>query len=163
MANVESEVGKIQVAISNSSKLQAFLTDPSERREKKSEAVLGMLKEQNYSETVTSFFRVVAENGRLSQTMKILGSFGEIMRAHRREVSIKIVSAKELGLEATESLKNIINKRMLLPHQVPKLTLEVDPRILGGLVVEIGDKTIDLSVLTRVNALNKSLEESIHP
>ncbi len=74
--------------------MQDFLDDPSQLRDKKRSAVLGMLSGQKYSDIVVNFFTVIAENGRLSHTVKIIDSFEEIMRAHRNEIDIKITSAK---------------------------------------------------------------------
>lgn len=37
----------------------------------------------------------------------------------------------------------------------------MNPEILGGLIVEVGDRTIDLSVLARVGKLNKLLTDSL--
>lgn len=42
-----------------------------------------------------------------------------------------------------------------------KIQNKVNPEILGGLVVEIGDRTIDLSVQNRILKLNKLLTDSI--
>jgi F-type H+-transporting ATPase subunit O len=159
---VETEMGKIKGVIAKSADLQTFLRDPSCSRDQKSGTVLSMLKKQNYSETVINFFRTVAENGRLAQASKMIDSFEEIMRAHRREVSVKITSAKELERGVVDTIKNSVVTRFLEQGQIPKVSVIVDTKIMGGLIVEIGDKTIDLSVATRVAALNKSLEESIY-
>lgn len=42
-----------------------------------------------------------------------------------------------------------------------KVTNEVNPEIVGGLVVEIGDRTIDLSVSSKIAKLNKLLTDSL--
>ena len=43
-----------------------------------------------------------------------------------------------------------------------KLTLrKVNPEIRGGLVVEIGDRTIDLSVSSKISKMNKLLTDSL--
>jgi F-type H+-transporting ATPase subunit O len=153
---------KIRGAIAKSPQLQAFLLDPSQKREQKREAVLSMLQDQSYSEIVRNLFRVIAENGRLPLTTKIVDSFDEIMRAHRREVVVKITAAKELSKDVIDAIKQTVNKRLLSSGQVPHVTISVDSTILGGLIVQVGDKTLDMSVLTRVTALNKALEESVH-
>lgn len=48
-------------------------------------------------------------------------------------------------------------------HQQGKLKiwLQVDPKIIGGLVVEIGDNTIDLSVLSKITKLNSLLTQAV--
>jgi F-type H+-transporting ATPase subunit O len=38
---------------------------------------------------------------------------------------------------------------------------QVNPDIVGGLVVEIGDRTIDLSVSSKINKLNKALTDAL--
>jgi len=162
LSAVEAEMKKIRGAVARSPQLQSFLSDPSQQRKQKREAVLSMLKEQKYSEVMVNLFKVIAENGRLALTAKIAESFDEIMRAHRNEVAVKITSAKPLGPDVIDALKQSINKRMLTRGEVPQVTTSVDSSILGGLIIQVGDKTVDLSVLTRVTALNKALEESIH-
>lgn len=38
---------------------------------------------------------------------------------------------------------------------------QVDPSIVGGLVVEVGDRTIDLSVSARIAKMNKLLTDTL--
>jgi len=38
---------------------------------------------------------------------------------------------------------------------------QVNPEIRGGLVVEIGDRTIDLSVSAKIAKMNKLLQDSL--
>lgn len=159
---VESELGKIKTAILKSPGLQSFLRDPSHRREQKREAVLELLTKQNYSTTVINFFKTVAENGRLPQTDKIIDGFEEIVRAHRHEVPVKIISAVKLDQAAQETLRTGVVPRCLGHGQVPKMSFVVDPKIMGGIIVEVGDKTIDLSVSSKVALINKTLDESVY-
>lgn len=42
------------------------------------------------------------------------------------------------------------------------LPTQVNPAVLGGVVVDFGDKTIDLSVASRVNKLNNLLSRKFH-
>lgn len=42
-----------------------------------------------------------------------------------------------------------------------KVTNQVDPDIVGGLVVEIGDRTIDLSVSSKIAKMNKLLTDTL--
>lgn len=38
---------------------------------------------------------------------------------------------------------------------------QVDPEIVGGLIVEVGERTIDLSVSSRIAKMNKLLTDSL--
>lgn len=40
-------------------------------------------------------------------------------------------------------------------------TIQVDPDIVGGVIVEVGDRAIDLSVSSRIAKLNKLLTDTI--
>lgn len=42
-----------------------------------------------------------------------------------------------------------------------KVTTKVNPDILGGLVVEIGERTIDYSVAAKISKLNKMLTDTV--
>jgi F-type H+-transporting ATPase subunit O len=42
-----------------------------------------------------------------------------------------------------------------------KTVTKVNPEILGGLVVEIGERTIDLSVSSKISRLNKMLTDTV--
>lgn len=41
------------------------------------------------------------------------------------------------------------------------MSAQVNPDVLGGLIVEIGDRTIDLSVSSKINRLNKALTDAV--
>lgn len=52
--------------------------------------------------------------------------------------------------------------RNMTTCQIPKLTIhQVNSDILGGLIVEIGDRTIDLSVSARIAKMNKLLTDAL--
>lgn len=103
----------------------------------------------------------MAENGRLSSTIKIIEDFEEIMRAHRNEVWVSITSAKELSKSQLDALNSIV-QRNLSSGEKPRLSVKVDPKILGGVILEIGDKTVDLSVASCLAKINKALEDSVY-
>ena len=42
------------------------------------------------------------------------------------------------------------------------LRAQVNPEIRGGLIVEIGDRTIDLSVSSKIAKMNKLLQDSLY-
>lgn len=96
LAKVESDLGKIQAVIAKSPLVKAFLSDPTLGREKK-RALVGQLlggSQQAYAPAIVNLFGVMAENGRLGLSAKVIAAFEEIMRAHRGEVSVLITSAK---------------------------------------------------------------------
>lgn len=158
----EKELDKIKTVLSKSSKLATFLNDPLHKKEEKQKFVVSLLKEQNYSTHIINFFQIVAENGRLGLTSKIIQNFGSIMRAYRNEVPINIISATGLSGEQVDTIVQSIKTNFLKAHEVPKISTTIDQKLLGGMIVEVGDKTIDMSAASSLNSINASLQETIY-
>lgn len=103
----------------------------------------------------------MAENGRLYDAEKVIEDFLEIMSAHRGEVNVTITTAQPLERDLLARLESSL-KQSTLAGQGKTLIIQnkVNEAVLGGLIVDFGDKTIDLSVASRVNKLNASLQGS---
>lgn len=56
-----------------------------------------------------------------------------------------------------EKLRETIGKQFLGKSQSLKLATKVDAGILGGLLIQIGDRTVDFSVASRLNTIKKDL------
>ncbi|KAI3623780.1 ATP5 [Malassezia furfur] len=92
------------------------------------------------------------------------GGADEITRAHQGEVAIQITSAKPLDKSTISRLESSLKQSQFASSSdVKKVKFEyrVNPSIQGGLEVHFGDRTVDLSVSSRVNKLNALLRESI--
>ncbi|KAJ3083943.1 F1 complex, OSCP/delta subunit of ATPase [Rhizoclosmatium globosum] len=159
---VESELNKIGNVIEKDARLQTFLETPIIDRAAKKEGVSQVLAAGRYSDLTTNFFQVLAENGRLDQTKKVVAAFQQLMTAHRGEVAVTVTSTKELDARVFRQLKDILQKSNLLEkNQKLVLSNKIDASIIGGLVIEVGDKTIDLSVSSKVAKLDRLLKETI--
>lgn len=53
------------------------------------------------------------------------------------------------------------NATLVPPGRKVKFTSKVDPNLLGGIMVRIGDRMVDLSVLSRVNRIKASLDQGV--
>lgn len=72
--------------------MQQFLENPTMGRDAKKDVVVSMLTKQKYSDLVVNFFKAIADNGRLNDSLKILNSFEQLMRDYNAEVHVQIVS-----------------------------------------------------------------------
>ncbi|KAG9230657.1 ATP synthase delta subunit-domain-containing protein [Amylocarpus encephaloides] len=112
--------------------------------------------------TVKNFLEALAENNRLGLLKGVCEKFGKLMGAARGEVELTIVSASQLDNKTLSRLETAVSKSQYV-GQGKKLTVtnKVNPDILGGLVVEIGDRTIDLSVSAKIAKMNKLLTDNL--
>lgn len=85
---------KIKKVIEKSKDMISFFNDLSLSKKVKKAQVQSILSANKYSPITLNFFNVVADNGRLAHTTKIINGFEEIMKGHRNEVTVTISSAK---------------------------------------------------------------------
>jgi len=149
--------------IEKDTKLATILAAPTLSAADKSAITAELTKQSGASgETVKNFLDTLAENNRLSILGGVCEKFNEIISASRGEVEMKVVSAQNLDNKTLQRLETAVSKSAYVgPGKKLKVTNTVNPDIVGGLVVEVGDRTIDLSVSSRIAKMNKLLTDSL--
>lgn len=160
LAQVEKELAEVKKRAVDDKAFANFLANPTLSRAEKSAAAQAMMKNKKYSETTINFFGALAENNRLSNTEGIIESFDTLMRAHRNEVSVKVVSAAKLQAPHVKSLEAAL-KGFAKNGEKLNIDYVVDPAILGGLVVSIGDKHVDMSITNQITKVTKALSQAL--
>lgn len=120
------------------------------------------ISDKNAAETVKNFFGALAENNRLSVLEGVCEKFGVLMSAHKGEVELTITSAQPLDAKVLRQLETAVGKSQYVGQgKKLKVVPKVNPEIRGGLIVEIGDRTIDLSVASKMARMNKLLSDAL--
>merc|ERR1711990_701917 len=114
----------------------------------KKDAVKEWMGKSGYVETTQNFFSVLAENGRLGETEGIISQFDKLQAAAKGELSAEITVADELTAAQKKSLEKSL-KAFMSGDTKLSLSVVVKPEILGGLIVDVGDKHINMSILAR--------------
>ncbi|EGA83406.1 Atp5p [Saccharomyces cerevisiae Lalvin QA23] len=117
---------------------------------------------KNLDGYVVNLLKVLSENNRLGCFEKIASDFGVLNDAHNGLLKGTVTSAEPLDPKSFKRIEKALSASKLV-GQGKSLKLEnvVKPEIKGGLIVELGDKTVDLSISTKIQKLNKVLEDSI--
>ncbi|OJD35603.1 atp synthase subunit 5 [Diplodia corticola] len=110
---------------------------------------------------VKNFLETLAENNRLGLLQPITEKFAQLMSASRGEVELNITSAQPLDNKVLNRLEAAVSKSPYAQGKKLKVVPKVNPDIRGGLVVEIGDRTIDLSVSAKLARMNKLLSDQL--
>ena len=151
---VEGELLAIQTTASTSPAFAQFLENPLISRDAKELMVSDMLKGK-VSDVTLNLMTTLAGNARLSETSKIVDTYVQQMKASRGEVSATIISADPLSKAQTDAVESAMKNQVGKGKKVI-LSTEVDPSILGGLQVQIGDQFLDLSVKSRIDELART-------
>lgn len=158
---VEKEIkAVVEAATAPDSIFGSFIKDPSVSKESRIKAIQAILKDVEISPITKNFLSVLAENGRLNQVAKISAVYEDILMAHRGEVKATITAALELSPSEVDEIKEALTNQ-LKPNQTLKLEQKVDRSIIGGLLIDIGDKHIDLSVRSKISKMEKLLSEPL--
>ncbi|RLN92975.1 hypothetical protein BBJ28_00024206 [Nothophytophthora sp. Chile5] len=153
---VEKELLSIEETIAKEPHFASFLKDPTIARASKKEDISKVMEQAKFSKPVAGLFEVLAENGRLPDTVGVIATYKQLMGAYRGEVQAKVTSADPLSKAQLDQVKKALANRV---EKNEKLLLEtvVDPEILGGLKVQIGNYFIDLSLATKIDKINTLL------
>ncbi|KAL8777463.1 MAG: hypothetical protein Q9213_007852 [Squamulea squamosa] len=116
---------------------------------------------QDKGDTVKNFLKTLADNNRLGILQGICEKFTTLMGAARGEMELTVISAAKLDNKMLQRLETAIAKSDYSQGKKLKVVPKVNPDILGGLVVEVGDRTIDLSVSSKITKMNKLLTDTL--
>lgn len=97
---------------------------------------------------------MLCERGKAELLPEIAGLFAEMLRAAESEVEAEVTTAVKLSEAQQKSLAKALGESA---GRSVRLKVSEDAHILGGLVVRIGDRLIDYSVRSRLEALKRAM------
>ncbi|KAI9724700.1 MAG: ATP synthase F0 subcomplex subunit OSCP atp5 [Chrysothrix sp. TS-e1954] len=146
-------------------KLTSILAAPSLSPGDKQQLVAELLKTSGApasDKTMENFLDTLAANNRLKVLPGVSEKFAELMSAHKGEVELRVTSAAPLDAKVIRQLETAVGKSQYVGQgKKLKTVTKVTPDIKGGLIVEVGDRTIDLSVSARMSRMNKLLQDNL--
>lgn len=152
---IESDLENLDAALAESAELQAVTSNPQLSRKEQAQAISAVASHLGLSELTQNFLGVLAGNRRLAALGDMIRAFQMIAAAQRGEVTAEVTSAHALSDEQLASLKDKLTARQ---GRTVKIKPNVDPELLGGLVVTIGSQRIDGSIRTRLNSLAQAMK-----
>ncbi|CAJ1058627.1 ATP synthase subunit O%2C mitochondrial [Xyrichtys novacula] len=155
---VEQELGKVSALIKDP-KLSSIVMNPHVKRSLKQKTFGDALTKAKLSPITINLINVLADNGRLTLTGDVITAFGKMMSAHRGEVICSVTTAQPLDPANLAELKVALDG-FLQKGETIKLETKSDPAILGGMIVSIGDKYVDMSTKTKIQKLTKLIKET---
>ncbi|KIW20884.1 ATP synthase F1, delta subunit [Exophiala spinifera] len=157
-------ISSLSQILKSDPKLQTIIAAPTLSDSDKSQIVAELEKHTggvDKTGTVKNFLSALAENNRLGLLESVCEKFGTLISAAKGEVELTVTSASKLDDKLLKRLEAAIAKSEYSQGKKLKTVTKVNPDILGGLVVEIGERTIDLSVASKISKMNKMLTDTV--
>ncbi|KAJ8255550.1 hypothetical protein COCON_G00194140 [Conger conger] len=155
---VEKELTRVSSLIADP-KLSSIVMNPHVKRSLKQKTFSDALTREKLSPITINLINVLAENGRLKLTADVISAFGLMMSAHRGEVTCTVTTAQPLDEANLADLKTALDG-FLQKGETLKLETKSDPSILGGMIVSIGDKYVDMSTKNKIQKLTKIIRDT---
>jgi len=147
---VGASLAAVRQALAESEDFRALTTSPLVGRDLAMRTIASTAAAMELDPITTKFLGVLARNRRLAQLGNVIRAFNTLTARHRGEINAEITSAHPLDDGQVDAIKQNLRARMGRDIAVD---MNVDPAILGGLVVKIGSEMIDGSIRTKLNNL----------
>ncbi|XP_047994878.1 ATP synthase subunit O, mitochondrial-like [Leguminivora glycinivorella] len=111
-------------------------------------------------DTAANFLGLVAENGRLKKLKRMVNMFLAVMVAHNNKALCEVITASPLDDSTRQSLMDALGKFVKGGKKI-ELTEKVDPSIIGGMIVGVEDKHIDMSISRKIQMYTDILKQAV--
>lgn len=152
---VEDELRQLKDEIINNLELKKNLADPSIENYEKIKVLLEILGDGG-SKAIKSFAAMMIILDAIDSFEQTCKDFVELANQLKRQVSIEVISVIELDKEILNEIKENVDKKTGLDVRIKNI---LDKNIIGGIVIKIGDRVIDLSIKDKLEDLKNKLKD----
>jgi ATP synthase F1 delta subunit len=149
---VHDELGEFAEALSSDRNLQVFLFSPYFSSEEKKKGVTQIVSDAD--ERLTNFLELLAERHRMPALFRVRRSFDAMWAEENRLLPVSVTSAVELDEGIVEEIGKEIEEQT---GRRVELSASVDPDVLGGLRLQVGNMVLDATVRNRLEQLRKQV------
>jgi ATP synthase F1 delta subunit len=152
---VRDELGQFADALGDSRDLQTFLFSPYFSTEEKEDGLARAVTDAD--ETIVNFLAVLLENHRMPVIFRIRREYDRLWEEANKLLPVQITSAVELDPSVAQRIGDEIGRQT---GRTVELTSSVDPDVIGGIVVRVGNSILDASIRTRLENLRKQVAKA---
>ena len=143
-----------QASYAESAELRNFLASPAAPRDAKHGVIEKLAARLGMSKIIRNFLFVIVDNQRVQLFPEIVASFEHVLRQRQGVAEAEVASAVELNDEQKTALVRTLER---LSGRKIQAKYSLEPGLLGGAVVRIGDTIYDGSLRNRLNQLRARL------
>lgn len=153
---VLSDLGRFEAMIEESDDLRRLVRSPVFSSEEQLGAVSALLERAGISGLAANFLKLAAQNRRLFAVSGMIRAFRALVARHRGELTAEVTVAEPLSDARLAEVKDALRS---ITSQDVKIDLRVDPKIIGGIIVQLGSRMVDASVRTKLSAIQHAMKE----
>ncbi|MEA2371634.1 MAG: F-type H+-transporting ATPase subunit delta [Solirubrobacteraceae bacterium] len=149
---VREQLGQFADAVDQSHDLQVFFFSPYFSTQEKKDGLAATLSDAE--PTVTNFLELLLEKHRMPAIFRIRRQLDRLWEEENRLLPVHVTSATKLDKATVAQIGKRISEQT---GRKVELTSTIEPDILGGLVVQVGNSILDASIANRLEQLRKQV------
>jgi len=151
---LREQLNQFADALDQNRELAVFFFSPYFSTKEKQEALGRAL--DGADPAFANFLELLIENHRMPVIFRIRQHYEKLWEEENRTLPVEITSAIELDQGTTENLGRTIGERT---GRKVNLAAHVDPDIIGGIVVRVGNSILDASIRSRLEQLRRQVAQ----
>jgi F-type H+-transporting ATPase subunit delta len=154
---IRDELGQFVDAVEGNRELQVFFFSPYFSS---AEKVVGLKRAVSDADAeLLNFLELLIEKQRMPEIFRIRRQLDDLWKHENRRIDVTVTSAVTLEPTVVERVGEEIERQT---GQKVDLASRVDAEILGGIVLQVGNKVLDASIRSRLEKLRKSVAQAAH-
>jgi F-type H+-transporting ATPase subunit delta len=143
--------------VASSPDLGRLVRSPVFTAEEQVRALSPVLEKASIGGLAANFLKLIAQNRRLFAMRDMVKAYKALVARHKGEVHAEVTLAEKPSEMHLDAIRDAL-KAASGGKQVA-LDVNIDPAIIGGLVVKLGSKMVDSSLRTKLNAIRHAMKE----
>jgi F-type H+-transporting ATPase subunit delta len=153
--DVRDQLGEFADALDTNQEMQVFFFSPYFSTPEKEEGLDKVVTDPD--PILKNFLRLLIEKHRMPAVFRVRRTFDELWQRENKLLPVEVTSAIELDKTTVKQIGDRIGEET---GQKIELSERVDPDILGGLIVRVGNSIIDSSIRARLDSLRKQVAKA---
>ena len=149
---IREQLGEFAAAMQEDHDLQVFFFSPYFSTQEKADGLRRAV--TGADDIFLNFLELLIENHRMPVIFRVRRGYDELWEQENRLLPVQVTSAVELDRATVKSIGDRIAEQT---GQKVDLSASVEPDILGGIVVRVGDSILDASVRNRLDQLRRNV------
>lgn len=149
---VREQLGQFADAVAGSRELSVFFFSPYFSTEEKKDGLHRAVSDAEPA--VVNFLELLVEKHRMPALTRIRRAFDQLYAEEHKQLPVEITSAVALDDATVQRIGDQLSQQT---GQNIQLTTKVDPDVLGGIVLRVGNSILDASIRARLERLRKQV------
>jgi F-type H+-transporting ATPase subunit delta len=154
---VKADLDRFAAMLADSADLTRLVRSPVFSADAQGKALVAVLAKAGIGGITANFLQLLNANRRLFAVNDVIRAFGMLVAKFKGEATADVTVAEPLNDKNLDALKSALKS---VTGKDVALNVNVDPAIIGGLVVKLGSRMVDSSLRTKLNSIKHAMKEA---